>query len=67
MKAQILPRLEIPWHYFLPRISPMDQRKVILQHPDVKSWVSNYVDLMVKGRIFLFLSRTAYDDGVWRG
>jgi len=47
-----------------PDLVQWNQRKVILQHPDVSNHGFQYVDWMVKGKDILFLSRTAYDDGV---
>ncbi len=47
-----------------PDLVQWDERKVILQHPDVAKHGFQYVDWMVKGKDIIFLSRTAYDDGV---
>ncbi len=47
-----------------PDLVQWDQRKVILQHSDVTKHGFQYVDWMVKGKDIIFLSRTAYDDGV---
>lgn len=38
--------------------------KVVLQHPDVLKHGFQYVDWLFEGRHIVFLSRTAYDDGV---
>jgi hypothetical protein len=38
--------------------------KVLLQHPDVKKHGFQYVDWQFDGKDIIFLSRTAFDDGV---
>lgn len=38
--------------------------KILLQHPDVEKHGFNYVDWQFEGNDMIFLSRTAYDDGV---
>ncbi|WP_439488339.1 exo-alpha-sialidase [Algoriphagus sp.] len=40
------------------------QKKVLLQHPDVSKHGFQYVDWLFEGKDILFLSRTAYEDGV---
>ena len=47
-----------------PDLLKWQQRKVLLQHPDVVKHGFQYVDWMVDGKDIIFLSRTAYDDGV---
>ena len=41
-----------------------EQKKVLLQHEDVKKHGFQYLDWVFNGKDILFLSRTAYDDGV---
>ncbi len=38
--------------------------KLLLQHPDVQQHGFNYVDWLFEGKDIVFVSRTAYDDGV---
>ncbi len=38
--------------------------KILLQHPDVKQHGFNYVDWQFDGKDIVFVSRTAFDDGV---
>ncbi|MCM4167639.1 hypothetical protein KCTC52924_00851 [Arenibacter antarcticus] len=47
-----------------PDLVQWDQRKVLLQHQDVLKHGFQYVDWMVDGKDIIFLSRTAYDDGI---
>jgi len=39
-------------------------RKIVLQHPDMTRHGFQYVDWQFEGRDIIFVSRTAYDDGV---
>jgi hypothetical protein len=41
-----------------------DIHKVVLEHPDVNNHGFQYVDWLFEGNDIIFLSRTAYDDGV---
>ena len=47
-----------------PDLINWEQRKVLLQHEDVKKHGFQYLDWVFNGKDILFLSRTAYDDGV---
>ena len=47
-----------------PNLIHWDQKKVLLQHDDIKNHGFQYVDWLFDGKDILFLSRTAYDDGV---
>ena len=38
--------------------------KVVLQHPDVLKHAFQYADWMVEGNDIVFVSRTAFDDGL---
>ncbi|AKP53611.1 sialidase family protein [Cyclobacterium amurskyense] len=47
-----------------PDLINWEQKKVLLQHEDVKKHGFQYLDWVFNGKDILFLSRTAYDDGV---
>lgn len=47
-----------------PDLINWEQKKVLLQHEDIKNHGFQYVDWLFNGKDILFLSRTAYDDGV---
>lgn len=47
-----------------PDLIHWEQKKVLLQHEDVIKHGFQYVDWVFNGKDILFLSRTAYDDGV---
>ncbi|WP_339926315.1 sialidase family protein [uncultured Cyclobacterium sp.] len=47
-----------------PDLINWEQKKILLQHEDVKKHGFQYVDWLFNGKDILFLSRTAYDDGV---
>ncbi|RTE55377.1 exo-alpha-sialidase [Arenibacter aquaticus] len=50
--------------YSSPDLVNWTQRKVLLQHPDIVKHGFQYVDWKFDGKDIIFLSRTAYDDGV---
>ena len=47
-----------------PDLIKWEQKKVLLQHPDAAKHGFQYVDWLFDGKDILFLSRTAYEDGV---
>ncbi|WP_025762977.1 sialidase family protein [Dyadobacter tibetensis] len=50
--------------YFSTDLHSWDHKRVLLQHPDIKHHGFQYIDWLFDGKDILFLSRTAFDDGL---
>ncbi|MHC4623997.1 MAG: FG-GAP-like repeat-containing protein [Planctomycetota bacterium] len=47
-----------------PDLKSWTVQSVILRHPDIKRHAFQYIDWLIEGDDIIFVSRTAYDDGV---
>ncbi|PWJ60209.1 hypothetical protein CLV98_101390 [Dyadobacter jejuensis] len=50
--------------YFSKDLATWTHKKTLLQHPEIKHHGFQYVDWLFDGKDILFLSRTAFDDGL---